>query len=454
MEYREFRVIVEDENRLRIIKPSGTSQKASIPMDSLKERTINIFHRWLAEGNIKSRDELVVLGAHLYNGLFDDEISRAFLDEFNKVRNQESTTLRLRLEFEREAHKLAQMPWEYIYYPDNDMEKGFFIATRGRLILTRHVPLKIEDLKAEGNQLRILLVVSKPEGEGLNTVKADSIISTIAELKSRLPHIVTDELLQPNKRSLTDKVKEFRPHVLHFIGHGEYKGEGGRLLLVQEQDQKTAAPISDIDFADCFLDYQPRLIFLHACEGARSDSYEAFRGVALQLVYSKVPAVVAMQYPVENLVANNFARKFYEALGEGKRIDEAVQEGRAELAMYLNEQNFSSRAFGSPLVYLQSAEGIIIAETQPPALGLSPQPPSSKVNCPYSNDCSGMVIRGDKFCITCRRPLMQCPNCDGVMAQALGVHGCGYGIESKKPIDTTTEGSQGAAAPGFRVLRS
>ena len=116
--------------------------------------------------------------------------------------------------------------------------------------------------------------------------------------------------------------------------------------------------------ADAFLDFQPRLIFLHTCEGdkedkedAESESYDGFKKLALELVYSQVPAVVAMQYPVKNRVAIKFAETFYQCLGEGKRIDEAVQEGRLELGRYLDEQNFSSRAFGSPMVYLQKCRG-------------------------------------------------------------------------------------------------
>ena len=134
----------------------------------------------------------------------------------------------------------------------------------------------------------------------------------------------------------------------------------GHLAFVKDEKDETVRWISDVDLADAFMDFQPRLIFLHACEGASSDSYEGFKGLALQLVYSKIPAVVAMQYSVENKVAIQFAKTFYQCLGEGKPVDVAVQAGRLELGMYLGEQNFSSRAFGSPVVYLQSAQGIII----------------------------------------------------------------------------------------------
>ncbi|MFX0201553.1 MAG: hypothetical protein ACFFCW_36015, partial [Candidatus Hodarchaeota archaeon] len=184
MEYREFRVTVEDQKRIRAQKPNRITLKGNIQMDYLKKRTINIFHTWLAEGNIKKREELVVLGSHLYDVLFSGEIGTSFKTTFDEIQQQRDTVLRVILEFEPEARDLATLPWEYIYFPDTERERGFFIATRSKLILTRHVPLNVaapEDLTPEQKPLRILIVVCKPEE--LAEVKADPVVKTIAELQ-------------------------------------------------------------------------------------------------------------------------------------------------------------------------------------------------------------------------------------------------------------------------------
>jgi len=280
------------------------------------------------------------------------------------------------------------------------------------------------------------MVVSKPEkdsdGTVLRSVNAEPVIATIDDLMNRLKDdIKTDTLYQPNKRALTDKIKDFKPHVLHFMGHGKYKNGVGYLALVSDEDPKKVRWISDQDLADCFVDYQPHLIFLHACEGATTDSYVAFRGVALQLAYQKVPAVVAMQYEVTNKMANTFANKFYESLGKGNPIDAAVQEGRMELGMYLEEQNFSSRAFGSPVVYLQSAQGIIIAQREK----VLTSPTEQTIPCPYhytARKCKGWVPvslpQDFKICVACGGELMECPK-GHVMGKELGRCSCGYKIE-------------------------
>jgi hypothetical protein len=360
MEYKEFRIIIENEEKIRLIKSSGISLRGNVQRDPLKIQTIDLFNRWLAQGKISERDELTVLGSYLYALLFEEKISQEFKDEFDKIRKQPGTGLRLILEFELPARKLAEMPWEYLYYPNSDREKGFFIAPREKLILARHVPINIEIPEPIGKPLRILVVSSKPEGEGLGNVLDEPTIDAIRDLGEKYPGLFEITILkQPTKVEFYDMIKEIHPHILHFIGHGKYN-DGGYLALVSS-DGKTPFWINDLELADCFQDFQPRLVFLQACEGAHSESYEAFRGVALQLVYSKIPAVVAMQYPIENRVANSFSIKFYQSLSEGDPVDVATQKGRAELAVYLDERNFSSRAFGSPVVYVQGgAETIIV----------------------------------------------------------------------------------------------
>ncbi len=437
MEYKELKVLVRNRSDILIFKPSGVVSDATVPMDSLREKTIQMFSGWLSDGKITKREELEILGTHLYEGLFDTETKNAFEKEWENVQKQ-SKGLRLVLEFGLEAREIAEMPWEYIYYPAKKYEQGFFLAAVSRLILARQVPPSsdlVKQLKPEQRPLRILIVVSKPNEEQgeepLGTVNGDFIIETVEILKRKWPNeIETDTLFQPTRHSLANEVDHFSPHVLHFIGHGRYTDAGGgALAFVSENNEKTASWINDQTFADCFMNHKPRLIFLHACKGAYSKSYRAFRGIALQLVYSQIPAVVAMQYEVENIVANLFAKIFYQSLGKGKRIDEAVQDGRMELGMFLDEgQSFSSRAFGSPVVYLQSAEGIIIAEAQQAGLDMS-QASSitpSTFRCP---NCSKPVTANQNFCRKCGKALMPCPNpnCRQMMLKDDDYCGsCGY----------------------------
>ena len=155
-----------------------------------------------------------------------------------KFKQQKDIGLRVVLEFEEESRELATLPWEYIYYPES--KQGFFIATRGKLILTRHVPLKVADrnLRPEDKPLRILIVVCQPAG--MDPIKAvPDIIETIKNLQHKMPdNIMLDRLDQPTKTSFSKKVKEFSPHVLHFIGYGKSDDKQSGYLAFVYPDEK------------------------------------------------------------------------------------------------------------------------------------------------------------------------------------------------------------------------
>jgi hypothetical protein len=412
--------------------PSNRMHRAADPLD-LREKTIVAFDRLLARGTIENPRDMQLLGTLLYTHLFDEEFSKAFGRELELVRKEPHSMLRLVLVFKKDAREFAEMPWEYLFYPERNM----FLATDTKLILARQVDVDARPQVAR-SPLRILIVVSEPNDQ--KQVAATPIIEEIEKLAERSPKPIRVErlMLHPTKRDLAERIERFQPHVLHFIGHGQYRRIGddrnaewvGQVALVDERRPgKVAQWTTDRDLANCFAAYPPTLVFLHACEGARTESYEAFRGVALQLVLASVPAVVAMRYEVENDVANRFAVKFYESLAEGKRIDRAVQDGRRELGMYLEDQDFSSRAFGSPVAFLTNGL-ITIIGTQDDG----PAKPT-RITCP-NGKCQQVIELDDKFCGNCNEQLEPCP-----------VPKCPKGIKLKgKPC--TKHDRAVSAAPG------
>lgn len=352
-------------------------------------------------------------------------MAQAFEDDFAYVRkkkNFEEIVMRLKLEFHPDADELAKLPWEYLYAVESDGSKGRFIAAEEQLVLTRFVPLdRNYPDDPDDRRLRILAAVSapvreltpdsspaEPDYQDLGPIKADPVISQLTSLEKEQPdRFQVKKLDSPTQRALADCVGEFKPHVLHFIGHGKYgvRHDEGYLAMIQEDDRETACWVDDESFADCFREWPPPLVFLQACEGARTESYNIFRGMALRLVASSIGAVVAMQYQVENKVANAFAGRFYKAISQGEPIDQAVQTGRRELGLYIVEgRGFSSRAFGSPVVFLQTADGIIDEIVSAPLETYEPLP------CPWG--CQGFLRAKENFCPECHRRVARCPKCD------------------------------------------
>ncbi len=446
MEYREFRVIVQGSNEVTGYTHNGPPIKGNMQLDNLRVLTIGIFSKWLKADKANQRDEFTALGSHLYEALFGNAgsaIRKAFEEEFEKSQKKRPfTPLRLVLEFTRDADKLAILPWEYLYYPDPGT-RGFFIAAYTEVIMVRHSTVDIDPdmLKQDKGPLRILMVISKPEYEEvqgedgepeerkkLQVIADEPVITTITGINS----IKTGILTQPTKRSLPEKIAEFKPHVVHFIGHGRYK-ERGELALVSDENSRLADWIDDDSFADCFMRYRPGLVFLHACEGGYSESYESFKGLAFRLIYSKIPAVVAMQYAVRNDVANHFAAVFYQSLSEGRAIDDAVQRGRIDLGTNSKDwPNYSNRAFGCPVIYMQrsSTEFVLIeAQEQPEqqrlrgTQPLTTTPTTKQHRCPR---CGVQVAYGIPRCYKCTLPLRICPQCYSTMVKGGACSECDY----------------------------
>jgi CHAT domain len=422
--FEEFRITVVNREKIRYSRPNRMNGECAVAMDRLAERTIRILGEYLSDGSMDTREQLTVLGTHLFRALFDQKLRSSFSSDLQRVKKDPNTGLRLILEFLPDAKELAKLPWEYIYFPDADAQEeedwgaGFFIAAEpeSRLVLARHVPLRIDDLAPAQQPLKILAVVSQPtefsEGEQeLGEVISEPVVRAIEKLKTDNPEAIETELLyQPTKRTLKEKVAEFEPHVVHFIGHGKYDQEKGGSLAFVRDDGKRLVWINDQDLPDCFIP-KPRLIFLHACWGAQTASYEAFRGVGLTLAYSQIPAVVAMQYPVENAVANAFAVRFYQSLAEGRPIDAAVQDGRKELAEHLEDKSYDDRAFGVPVVFLQTPEEIIKVAKLSEPLGTRGGP----IRCP--ND-SNVITRN--FCNKCGLEFVPCWKCGERRPKGIG----------------------------------
>ncbi len=96
-----------------------------------------------------------------------------------------------------------------------------------------------------------------------------------------------------------------------------------------------------------------RLIVLDSCESGRL-AIDPFRSIAPALMRAQVPAVVAMQFPVQQDAARFFAVEFYRALVEGFPIDACLTEGRKAVLFNTGIDNAN---WGIPVAYTRAADG-------------------------------------------------------------------------------------------------
>jgi hypothetical protein len=392
-------ITIHDEERLTAKYQEGGKKQSVTAVGklgrgtNLARLTVERLNRWLNYSISKQEekrrgespcelDDLKVLGLNLSEIIFGDESTRIG-EEQDSIKEQftrhykrfdpkdPNSHLRLRLIFEKGAARLAGLPWEFLFVsPNDEIGDGFFIAgQKSQLTLTRFVPESklIKDLKPlQEKKLKILLICSNPQdlGESIDT-------KVVAEVESRLNDLRSVEVKKFDNQTFEQLRKliheDFCPRVVHFIGHGKE----GKLALVKspedhdydrtlaDEDRKVQARWIDMDdMRKLFADRGLRLIFLHACKGATATTLDGFKSTAGYLADLRIPAVVAMQYNIFNEDAGIFARTFYEEIGKGKDIDEAVEAGRVKL----NDQMPAwYPRFGTPVVYLHSNEAAIIS---------------------------------------------------------------------------------------------
>ena len=109
-----------------------------------------------------------------------------------------------------------------------------------------------------------------------------------------------------------------------------------------------------------------RLVVLGACEGGRRDGHNVWSGVAASLLRIGIPAVVAMQFTIDDKLAAAFVASFYRALVAGCTVDEAVATGRAAIRIEALSGSKDIRDWGVPVLYLRCPGGSIFKRVQDP----------------------------------------------------------------------------------------
>lgn len=327
----------------------------------------------LAEQTLSPQD-LQALGTALYECLFVGEINLVFQRALGETLGRDDLGLRLRLRLN--PPELAALPWEYLYSP----ERRLFLAASVETPVSRYLNLnKPVRRLAAPERVRMLVVI--PQNTDLDTAAEYEMLQTIAgKLHDRLavdflPGLATTSAIRAALRE-----KEY--HVFHYAGHGAFKRAANTSKIVIPEESFLNAvhaiaqkdPFRMTDEAFLYLDHETkfteaisaerfahffaehastRLAVLNACQGAARSAQQALAGLAPQLVFHDVPAVIAMQDRIANDEAILFATEFYEELCYDGQIETAISHARK--ALWQEKPN--SVAFGNPVLYLRAEDG-------------------------------------------------------------------------------------------------
>ena len=301
--------------------------------------------------------EIQQLGELLFEALFDDSLRVDFLTLYNELRADPDTVLRVELGVDESTLlDVAALPWEFLCTPPNRISGHFWLATDPNVVFSRSRdlwpsarPITLAPLE----RLRIVFVVSSPTDRGV--VSYDKVWLGLKDLAAESDRIELLPLVNPATKDSIDALLEtYKPHIFHFVGHGEFSDEDGRdvgriaLTLASGQTDWVDAT----RFSTLFGRHQPGVVLLQACEGGQLSASDAFAAVAPQIVRQDIPVVVAMQYEVSNSVARKFALEFYRRLAQLMPVDQAMQEGRQRISDFNR-----NRHFATPVLFMRVENG-------------------------------------------------------------------------------------------------
>lgn len=332
------------------------------------------------------------VGRRLYRALTADPAGAQALGTVRDHAAAVGRPLSLELCFPPGAADLAGLPWELLWDDGPTpvlLGRGATATCARRLDLAEALPLP----RAAAGPLRIL-AVSPQAGipRELRQVERAARAAAWSPLLDR--GLATMEELSPATReSLVGATQAERPpDVIHYYGHGRYSGGEGALLL---DDAGAAAWAPAAALAPLLA--PAGMVVLHACQGAMLGlddlpAADMRSALAPALCAAGVPIVIGMQFTVRAAAASRMAAVIYQALAEGRSVEEAVAFARR--ALYVEEPDRVS--WYVPALYLRARHSGP-AYLRPPAARPAPAQPAGARQSVIARDggaVSSLRMRG------------------------------------------------------------
>ena len=296
-------------------------------------------------------DAIVAAGSALFQLLFQGDLRDLWVAARSDLEQEHIRGLRLRLDLQPAA--VAALPWEALYDPDRNLP--FAASSQVSLVRVASLYRHVGAVRRLRVALPLRVLIAAPE-DANGTL---DIVQEIANTQQLLGSLGADviQLATPltgrfNITDLRRRLTSVKPTIFHFIGHGAPEG-----LWMWHRNQpilvSTASLRSVMEGATSV-----KLALINSCLAARQPGQRLFTTVAEQMLQAGVPAVIAMQFPIRDDTAIDFAHFLYEELLCGAcpgHIDLAVAAARAGLYM-LNPGDFS---YGTPILWLNRPNGQI-----------------------------------------------------------------------------------------------
>jgi tetratricopeptide (TPR) repeat protein len=314
--------------------------------------------RALARGAFTEADEkLREVGETLFKWVFSGKVLQAFRDKHAQAR-REQNGLRIRLSIDPSDSSLGLYPFEIMFCPEVPFRDHLALFS-GVTIVRSMTGCRFNSPATIKPPLRILVVGASPNGYPPLDIKRE--IENL-EHSLNLPGIKIEVVENCSVERLKSIASIAHPHVLHFIGHGEFS--------TPVRDGNPRVPEGRIVFADKKNDPEPltgeefrreiagisslRLVTLNACLLNACQGADLFSSVAASIFSLQLPAaVVAMQFRITDLAAIEFSKSFYSQLALGRPVDDAITSARSHVRRKIK----GTPEWATPVLYLGTPDG-------------------------------------------------------------------------------------------------
>jgi len=312
-------------------------------------------HLSLGEGEGATRRSETVpftprhLGDRLFRSLFHGSVRERYFQSLGGLRRQR---LRIKLQIDPRTPELValrSLPWEFLFQSDRQSH----LAVETRFSVARYPALPFPgELPPMPENLRILLVVAEPCGAPRLGLREEA--AEIEQAWGPRKGVEVERLTGATLKGLTDRLEAREFHVLHFMGHGTLDEARSTGVLLFEDRDGAADPVSGRKLRVQLAPFETlRLIVLNACHTASTANSGAASGVATALLLGGFPAVVAHQFPITDRAARVFSEAFYHRLAAEGQVDRAVTAGRLAIHGECSE----SVEWGVPALFLRAPDG-------------------------------------------------------------------------------------------------
>ena len=171
------------------------------------------------------------------------------------------------------------------------------------------------------NQIKILFLASEPTDQGRTEAGVEHReIDQRLKLANLRDHFILEECFAVRPEDLSGALLEKEANVAHFCGHGLSSGE----LIIQDS-RGISKIISSFTLDKLFSKFKDtlRCVVLNSC----------FSVGQATIIAKHIDYVIGMRNTISNDAAIAFSLGFYQALGSGRNIEDAVDFGRIQIGL-------------------------------------------------------------------------------------------------------------------------